>query len=567
MTEFAPTAEQTAALDIFTRGDSMVIEAGAGTGKTSTLRLLAASTPRMGRYLAFNKAIVTDVQGTLPQTCQASTAHSLAFKALGKRYSHRLNGPRMKSWQIAQILDLRAMTMRVGTAGHKRLAEGYLAGHVMRAIEMFCQSADERPNRRHFPYIDGIDLPEENGRRTYVNNNLLAAELEPALERAWADLQRINGQLPYKHGHYLKAWQLTHPRTSAEYIMFDEAQDANPVLAAIVEEQDHAQRVYVGDANQAIYEWTGAIDAIGQMKERGLTTTPLTASFRFGPAVAAEANRWLAALDSDLRLEGRGPHSTVGELHDVDLADAILCRTNAGAQTQLLLAQKRGVAAHLVGGGSQVLSFAEGAHDLQTKGSTWHPELACFDSWGEVQAYVDQDPAGGELRLLVQLVDDFGCDTILKSLRAMPREADADLVISTAHKSKGRQWGTVLIADDFTDVDESESELRLQYVAITRATTHLDHSALNADSIDAYVAGPVARVDTPEAAPAPEVADLADFSRRRVDRAIELAAHVPEDRASAWSVFLHREDITLNRSTWGPTEATKIIEFLEGETA
>jgi hypothetical protein len=109
--------------------------------------------------------------------------------------------------------------------------------------------------------------------------------------------------------------------------------------------------------------------------------------------------------------------------------------------------------------------------------------------------------------------------------------------------------------------------LRLQYVAITRATTHLDHSALNADSIDAYVAGPVARVDTPEAAPAPEVADLADFSRRRVDRAIELAAHVPEDRASAWSVFLHREDITLNRSTWGPTEATKIIEFLEGETA
>lgn len=39
---FTPTAEQEQALTAFATGRSLVIEAGAGTGKTATLRLLAA---------------------------------------------------------------------------------------------------------------------------------------------------------------------------------------------------------------------------------------------------------------------------------------------------------------------------------------------------------------------------------------------------------------------------------------------------------------------------------------------------------------------------------------------
>ena len=40
-----PTEEQQAALAAFATGDDLVIVAGAGTGKTSTLRMLAGSTP------------------------------------------------------------------------------------------------------------------------------------------------------------------------------------------------------------------------------------------------------------------------------------------------------------------------------------------------------------------------------------------------------------------------------------------------------------------------------------------------------------------------------------------
>jgi MoxR-like ATPase len=43
-TTFAPTDEQQEALRLFATGKSLAIEAGAGAGKTSTLKLLAEST-------------------------------------------------------------------------------------------------------------------------------------------------------------------------------------------------------------------------------------------------------------------------------------------------------------------------------------------------------------------------------------------------------------------------------------------------------------------------------------------------------------------------------------------
>lgn len=477
--DFDPTPEQESALAMFRRGDSMVIEAGAGTGKTSTLTMLARDADRHGRYLAFNKSIVTDVAGKLPDRCAASTAHSLAFRSVGKQYAHRLNASRMPSWQLAQIVGVDRFIARIAfgaTTQTKVLGEPFLGGLVMRAITRFCQTADDKPTRRHVPYVDGIDTPDDRGNRTYAANRELAAHIEPAIERAWADVQRLDGQLPFKHEHYLKLWQLSHPRIDAEYILFDEAQDANPVMAAVIAEQEHCQRVYVGDANQAIYEFTGAVNSIEEMKASGLATSMLTQSFRFGPAIAHRANIILAELASGLRLTGFDQiDSTVGPVPLED-ADAILCRTNAGALHAVLTAQADDRSAHLVGGGGEVASFARAAGKLMDGELVFHQDLACFTSWGEVLAYVSQDAQGHELRLMVRLVEEFGVDVILKALDAMPPEKKASVCVSTAHKAKGREWSTVRIDDDFLDVEPSDAEARLRYVATTRAKRHLDDS-------------------------------------------------------------------------------------------
>lgn len=473
-----PTDEQQDALSGFRTGDSMVIEAGAGTGKTSTLRLLAYSTLRHGRYVAFNKAIVQDVKGTMTQRVDCSTAHSLAFAAVGRPYRHRLNSDRMKGWQIAQTLGIEGWTISYGQE-RKRLQEGTLGSLTMRVLRIFTQTTDEQPELHHFPYVDGIDPPTPDGKLTWENNGALRERLLPALRQAWADACSTSGQLPYVHDNYLKLAFLQGLRIPADFILFDEAQDANPVMAAIVSRQEHAQLVYVGDSAQAIYEFTGAINAMAgfDVEHRHF----LSQSFRFGPMIAEEANSVLAELGAPIRLSGLGSiPSVVGPLTG-ELPDCILARTNAKAVSTVLEKQKDGVPTHLVGGGGEVVSFARAALELREGRPCFHAELACFNSWGEVQEYVRQDPNGDELRLMVELVDEFTPEAILAGLGDMTPERQARLVVSTAHKAKGREWDRVQLAGDFNKPEPTDAELRLRYVAYTRARLHLDNSALIED--------------------------------------------------------------------------------------
>lgn len=466
-----PTNEQAAAIAAFTRGDSLVLEAGAGTGKTSTLRLLGDVDPnRRGLYIAYNKAIATEAKSKFPANVTCATAHSFAFRAVGRRYASRLNGPRIPAWQVAKALGLAPLPI-----GSKVLAPDKLANIVMEAVGRFCTSADEAPTRWHMPYVEGLEDDHVDGYGDMHRS--LGVMLEPFMVKAWDDLQGTSGKLRFQHDHYLKLWQLSHPKLDADFILFDEAQDANPVIAAIVDEQTHAQRVMVGDRAQAIYGWRGAIDAMAKFDAD--SRLYLSQSFRFGDAIAEEANRWLERLDTPLRL--KGTPSIASEVGEVSNADAVLCRTNAGALEAVLSAQEVGVKAHLVGGASDVAAFARAAQDLQRGRGTSHRELFVFRNWQEVQQYVANDPDGSDLSALVRIIDMHGPETVINALERAVPEDQAELVVSTAHKSKGREWGTVRIADDFESKskdgkpkDLEPGEIMLRYVAVTRAKDRID---------------------------------------------------------------------------------------------
>ncbi|MGA9673436.1 MAG: ATP-binding domain-containing protein, partial [Terracidiphilus sp.] len=200
----------------------------------------------------------------------------------------------------------------------------------------------------------------------------------------------------------------------------------------------------------------------------------LSQSFRFGPVVAEVANAVLSHLEQPTALKLRGFGKIPSRLSVIDKPDAVLCRTNSAAVGIVLQAIADGKKPHLIGGGSDVLAFVRAAQDLQRGKHTEHPELSCFESWGEVQAYVKLEE-GADLKLMTNLIDKFGADKIAAALRSMPAEKDADLVVCTAHKSKGREWHKVKLASDFMPLDKmGDEELRLLYVAATRAQHVLD---------------------------------------------------------------------------------------------
>lgn len=475
---FAPTAEQQNAIDLFMTGEDLVIEAGAGTGKTSTLVHIAEACPeKRMQYVAFNSAIVRESKAKMPSNVSCNTIHSLAMREAGRPYKHRLDSPRMKPMQIARLLDLDDIKLTVDGVAKKRLSGGYLASHVMAGIQNFCKTADPEPTRDHLPYIEGIDMPAPDGRRRYDNNREVAKHCEAALQRAWRDLSDIDGRLPYGHHCYLKTWQLNSPRIYADCILFDEAQDSSPVMADIIAQQARSQRVYVGDTQQQLYAWLGAVNALANIE--GANRAWLTKSFRFGPAIAQRANLVLEWLDAELRITGNEAlASTIAEVSDPDV---ILCRTNACAIENVLDQIKLGRRVAVVGGAKELVDFAKAAKSLQEKGWTSHKDLGCFDTWAEVERYVSQDPQGGDLKLLVKLVTDYGPDTIIRNLDNCCDERSADITISTAHKAKGREWDRVKLAADFPEPEDGaapssldDGELRLLYVAVTRAQVTLD---------------------------------------------------------------------------------------------
>jgi hypothetical protein len=471
-----PTGEQHHVIRQAQAGRSLAVVAGAGTGKTSTLVMLADSlTGRPCRYLAFNKAIVVDSARRFPANVVCSTAHSLAYQATGRAFRRRLDSPRLASADIAAILRIDPLAVTVGT-DRISLSAGYLAGVAMQAVKNFAHSADPETGEHHVPYIDGIDLPEGPNRRGWANNRLVRAWIAPAVRRAWADLSDPQGRLTYTHDYYLKAYQLTGPRIPADVILVDEAQDLSPVLADIVAHQSHAQLILVGDPWQSIYGWLGAIDAMATIATD--TTCYLTHSFRFGPAIAEVANTILGHLDAPVRLQGQPTiDSTVGP---IERPQALLTRSNAEALRQLLDHLDRGHSVALVGGSRHLGAFCHASIDLAAVGATSHRELACFTSWQQVVDYTAHDEQGSELKLMVDLIEHFGAPRLLAALARTADEHDADIVISTAHKAKGREWDGVALAADYPEPKPGHplpaEELRLLYVAATRARHRLDIS-------------------------------------------------------------------------------------------
>ncbi|MFR9773047.1 UvrD-helicase domain-containing protein [Nocardia sp. SC052] len=477
MPGYKPTTEQQLIIDAARTGRNLVVQAGAGTGKTSTLKMVSrALADRTALYVAYNRATADEARASFPDNVTVKTAHGLAYSAVGGDYRHRLNGPRQPARRAAELLDMKTW-LDLETV---KIAPRTLARITIETVGRYCYSSDHEIGTQHVPFQRGLDRDQQTAIASYV---------VPYARKAWADIVSRDGRLKFEHDHYLKIWALTNPVLPFDVVMLDECQDSNPLVARLVQSQP-GQQIAVGDSAQQLYAWRGAVDA--------LNTWPaderlyLSQSWRFGQAVADEANKWLSLLDTPLRLSGNP--SLASKLESAANPNAILCRTNGRAMAEVMQRLNAGVRVALVGGGGAIKQLALAAQDLKAGRPTYHPELFVFTTWQEVQDYSDE-PSGQDLRPFVQLIDEHGPDAVIAATEKLTDERRADVVISTGHKAKGREWDSVLIARDFTepelDPETGEYEeipaadIMLAYVSVTRAKLCLDTGGLS--WIDKYL--------------------------------------------------------------------------------
>lgn len=193
------TGEQEKILTVCERGSNLVVEAGAGTGKTSTLKMACEVMKGRGLYLAYNKVTVADAKASFPRHVQCRTRHSLAYAAVGHRYEDRI-GPWLPAERSAEILRI-AEPLRVN--GHLLLSAAAQAQMATEGVARFCNSADPVLRPRHIPVPAGPTEKEERQLRAHVL---------PFALKAWEDIVHPKGLLLFGHDHYLKIWALGSPR-------------------------------------------------------------------------------------------------------------------------------------------------------------------------------------------------------------------------------------------------------------------------------------------------------------------------------------------------------------------
>lgn len=465
----SPTPEQEAAISAFLKGGSLKINAYAGTGKTSTLEMLSHRTSDRGQYLAFNRSIVDEARERFPSTVNCATTHQLAYHAVKSAYRHgdKMTG-KVSAQQLAEILKIKKAWKVDRDHILQPRSQTYL---VLETIKNFAQSGDDLPDRRHVPRHGSLlAAPEE----------ALAEVADFAVKTAKAVWDRMcdpADPIPLGFNGYLKLWALGRPKIAADFILLDEAQDTNPVVLEVLRQQD-AQIVYVGDRYQQIYEWRGAVNAMDHIKTDAEES--LTQSFRFGAGIAEAASAVLRTLGANTTLTGNPRlDSRVGPCRP----HTILSRTNANVIATLIEALNEGRSPHLVGGSDDLKQMLYGVRDLKNGEASTYPEFFGFQTWDEVVAFA-QTTEGEHLLTFVNLVQARGERQLLWALNRAVGEDEADLVLSTAHRAKGREWDNVRLNDDFLKTRpakpenaldkerfdrERASELRLFYVALTRA--------------------------------------------------------------------------------------------------
>jgi hypothetical protein len=377
--------------------------------------------------------------------------------------------------------------------GNKLQLDGIQQAHlVLGTIKTFCQSADPTILSKHVP---------RHGRLLALGDAMLAEIRKWVVAEAaklWGRMTDSEDALPMGHDGYLKLWALQRPKLYTEYVLLDEAQDTNQAVLGVLRNQT-SQIVYVGDRHQQIYEWRGAVNAME--KVTGCDEATLTQSFRFGEPIAAPASLVLRTLGESQPLRGNPKVQSV-IVDEETLTRAVLARTNATVIVEALRVLDAGRKASIVGGTTELARLLRDVEDLKNGNPAASPEFFGYTRWKDVVEFSESEE-GEAIRSFVQLVENYGEHSLWPAVNnAHQDENTADVVISTAHKAKGREWRSVRLTGDFVSTrseaeqPQNDAESRLFYVAMTRAK----HVLAVDPRVLAHFTNPPVPAETPRAA-------------------------------------------------------------------
>ncbi len=469
-------------LVILNSNENVKINAVAGSGKTTTVIAYAKNRPENSRilYLAFNKSIQAEATRKFQRQglshVEVKTAHALAFQNIVMGSSYQVKNQSYTTFEIVQILNL-STYFDSSTAF-------ILANHIYKLVVFFCNSAQRKVQELN--YIQTIADPDA---KTFVENHYAYI-----LKFSRIFLGKMDaGQIDIIHDFYIKKFQLSNPKLSYDYILFDEGQDASAAMLDVFTRQK-AIKVIVGDTNQQIYSWRYAINSL---EKTNFPRVNLSTSYRFNPDVAALASYVLGfkkhlGTYKEIPIQGKGVSKSIK-------VKAIIARTNLGLLLKAIsyITQREQLQSIYFEGHISSYTYADEGASLYDILNLYlgkshlikDPLIKGMRSITELRNYIEQT-ADMQLQMMLQIVEEYG-DKVPYYLNALKKKhvedrENAEVIFSTVHRSKGMEYDTVQLANDFITeekiIKQMESnrvdynlksklneEINLLYVAITRS--------------------------------------------------------------------------------------------------
>lgn len=465
-----PTEEQKAILKA--KGRVIRINARAGTGKTTTLRMLANEhADKKILYLVFNRKASEEAQAKFPENVTVRTVHSLAWRYVGREYenigdfSPKDFLPYFRRVENPQVISKITYDFLVYFLNSP-------ADRIEDAVGSFEHLLPEQAKglyKRHLPKV--IDSTRN-------------------LATLWNKRQK-----PCPHDFYLKMFHKLgkFDQVLARYdvVLVDEGQDLSGVMLDALKK---CQRriVVVGDTHQQIYRFRYAIDAMQSLPAD--ENHDLTLSFRFGKPVANLAGLLIREAKGDERFTILGNPRRDSGLAVMDSFPrrdcAILSRTNLSLFANAVALGSKRANFRFERDIEKVLWQTLDIYWLMSgeKSKVRNEWLQSFENMEALEKYAD-DCDDFQIKSVSQVVRRYGYsfpDLIFEMAEINKSKAgtakSGGVILSTVHASKGQEYDRVFVDSDIADMlgaaekldaAQYDEEVNIAYVGITRAIRQL----------------------------------------------------------------------------------------------
>lgn len=464
--------------------DSLIINAFAGAGKTSTLKAKARKIRDdikvQGKsiqknkilYLAYNRSMYEDAKKGFKdnEIVDVSTTHSLALKAnnseLNRLYWHKVK--KQGSYTTSQLLvDLEL--------------DGKNPDDIVLAHEVYQVFTD-------FLYSKWTSFERVVENRFSLKSPEKVLKL---LDKIYAKKKDITSAVEIEHDFYLKLFQLQKPILEGyKHVFLDEAQDSNAtVLDIVCNQYKHSNIVAVGDKHQQIYKFRKAVDGLNIPGVKKY----LTYSFRIGQELADIVNKGLEHFKGEkVRIIGKNSNQIIVDELDYSNPYTIVCRTRAKVFENAVSEIKKGKKVHLEGGyeGYNFNTFVAAYNFFSTGQRSTDPLLRNFETWDDLELHIEKT-GDVELTFLTNIVKIYK-GRIVPTVKMIEQnhvpKNKANVLITTIHKSKGLEYNNMRLEGDCIDLTDAESEVamglktledieeevNLWYVGLTRSKKFLE---------------------------------------------------------------------------------------------